>query len=127
MVEKDTLRQIVIQQKSSLSLAEKTVARELLDEILPWLKDNRVIILTGIRRSGKSTLLRQIMERETGYAYVNFEDERFIGFKAEDFEMLNEVLTEAYGKIRTYFFDEIQNIEKFEGKKSLSQAPMHHY
>src|SRR4030043_637877 len=114
MVEKDTLRQIVTQQKSSLSLAEKTVARELLDEILPWLKDNRVIILTGIRRSGKSTLLRQMMERETGYAYVNFEDERFIGFKAEDFEMLNEVLTESYDKIRTYFFDEIQNIEKFE-------------
>jgi hypothetical protein len=114
MIEKDTLRQIVNQQKSNVSQVEKTVVRELLDEILPWIKDNRVIILTGIRRSGKSTLLRQIMERETGYAYVNFEDERFIGFKAEDFELLNEVLTESYSKIRTYFFDEIQNIEKFE-------------
>lgn len=114
MIEKNILRQVVIQQKSNLPSVEKTVARELLDEILPWIKDKRAIILTGIRRSGKSTLLRQIMERENSYAYVNFEDERLIGFKAEDFELLNEVLTEAYGRIRTYFFDEIQNIEKFE-------------
>ncbi len=30
------------------------------------------------------------------------------------FEMLNEVLIEVYGPSRVYFFDEIQNVEKFE-------------
>jgi len=114
MIAKDALRQIVIQQKDEISAAAETVKREVLDEVLHWFKDNRVIILTGIRRSGKSTLLKQIMEEKKDYCYVNFEDERFIDFKAQDFELLNEVLIEVYGNPRTYFFDEIQNIEKFE-------------
>lgn len=114
MITKDTLRQIVIQQKEEVSSIGETLRREMLDEVLKWFKDNRVIILTGIRRSGKSTLLRQIMQNKENYCYVNFEDERFIDFKAQDFELLNEVLVEVYNNPRTYFFDEIQNIEKFE-------------
>lgn len=114
MITKDTLRQIVIQQKEEAFSIGETVRREILDEVLNWFKDNRVIILTGIRRSGKSTLLKQIMQNKENYCYVNFEDERFIDFKAQDFELLNEVLVEVYNNPRTYFFDEIQNIEKFE-------------
>ena len=114
MITKDTLRQIVIQQKGESFEIGETVRREILDEVLNWFKDNRVIILTGIRRSGKSTLLKQIMQNKENYCYVNFEDERFIEFKAQNFELLNEVLIEVYNNPRTYFFDEIQNIEKFE-------------
>ena len=114
MITKDTLRQIVIQQKNEVFANGETVKREILDEILSWFKDNRVIILTGIRRSGKSTILKQIMQNKADYCYVNFEDERFIDFKAQDFELLNEVLIEVYNNPKIYFFDEIQNIEKFE-------------
>ena len=114
MVAKDTLRQIVIQQNEEIIAIGESVRREVLDEVLHWFKDNRVIILTGIRRSGKSTLLKQIMQNKENYCYVNFEDERFIDFKAQDFELLNEVLIEAYSNPRIYFFDEIQNIDKFE-------------
>ena len=35
-------------------------------------------------------------------------------FRAEDFETLNEVLFEVYGVPDIYFFDEIQNIDRFE-------------
>ncbi len=76
--------------------------------------DSRVIILTGVRRSGKSTLLKQIMQETKTWCYVNFEDERLLQFKAQDFEQLNEALIESYGNVQTYFFDEIQNIDKFE-------------
>ena len=114
MIAKDTLRQIVIQQKDYVFAIGETVRREMLDEVLHWFKDNRVMILTGIRRSGKSTLLKQIMQNKKNYCYVNFEDERFIDFKTQDFEILNEVLIEIYDNPRIYFFDEIQNIEKFE-------------
>lgn len=114
MIAKDTLRHIVVQQKDEASAIGETVRRDVLDEVLNWFKDNRVIILTGIRRSGKSTLLRQIMQNKENYCYVNFEDERFIDFKAQDFELLNEVLIEVYNNPRIYFFDEVQNIEKFE-------------
>ncbi|MBI4451399.1 ATP-binding protein [Candidatus Woesearchaeota archaeon] len=114
MVQKDILRQVVTVQKKELLTKAKVVHRDILDEILKWFSDQRVIILTGVRRCGKSTLLKQIMQRKTGWCYINFEDERLIDFRAQDFEMLNEVLIEVYGPSKTYFFDEVQNIEKFE-------------
>ncbi|MEK6822941.1 MAG: AAA family ATPase, partial [Nanoarchaeota archaeon] len=114
MISKEILRQVVSKQKKELSSGQDSVRRELLDTILRWFDDNRVLILTGIRRCGKSTLLRQIMDNTSAWCYVNFEDERLLDFQAQDFEMLNETLVELYGPVKTYFFDEIQNVEKFE-------------
>jgi len=114
MVEKETLRQIVHKQKAELSIKQNFVPRELLNEIVKWFSDNRVLLLTGVRRCGKSTLLKELIEQTSEWGYVNFEDERFLDFQATDFESLNEVLIEIYGPIKVYFFDEIQNIAKFE-------------
>lgn len=114
MLTKELLRQIVTQQKNTVRLPEGTVKREILDSIMGSLNDSRVLIITGIRRSGKSTLLKQMIQNVKDYCYVNFEDERFIDFKAQDFESLNEVLIEIYNNPKIYFFDEIQNIDKFE-------------
>ena len=108
------LRNIVLKQKEEIEKTDGSLKRDILDEILHWFKDNRVIILTGIRRCGKSTILRQIMKKKENFCYVNFEDERFLDFKAQDFEKLNEILIEIYNNPKVYFFDEIQNIEKFE-------------
>ncbi|MBI5392950.1 ATP-binding protein [Candidatus Woesearchaeota archaeon] len=132
MVDKDILRKIVIRQKEEILTKQNFVRRDLLDDILKWIKDNRVIILTGVRRCGKSTLLKELMQNVSGWCYVNFEDERFLDFMAQDFEVLNEVLIEEYGNAKIYFFDEIQNIEKFEtfvrrlqdeGKKIIIAGP----
>jgi predicted AAA+ superfamily ATPase len=114
MVVKEILRQVVMKQKNEIDIKADSIRREVLEEILNWFDDKRILILTGVRRSGKSTLLKQIMQHKQGGYYVNFEDERLFDFKAQDFEMLNEVLIEAYGHVNTYFFDEIQNIERFE-------------
>lgn len=114
MIEKYVLRQVVTGQKRELFPKSETVRREVLDKILRWFGDERIIILTGVRRCGKSTLLKQIMQNKTEWCYVNFEDERLLDFKAQDFEMLNEVLIEVYGHSKLYFFDEVQNVEKFE-------------
>lgn len=115
MIPKDLLRQIVLQQKNQEFKIEETIPREKLLEIENWIKkDNRILIFTGLRRCGKSTLLKQIMQNQKNYCYVNFEHERFIEFKAQNFERLHEVLIEIYGKPTIYFFDEIQNIDKFE-------------
>ncbi|HII14889.1 MAG TPA: ATP-binding protein [Nanoarchaeota archaeon] len=113
-MEKAILRQIVEGQKKDLFPKIEIVERELLAELRKWLADSRVLALTGIRRCGKSTLLKEIMQSSGGWCYANFEDERFLDFRAQDFELLNEVLIESYGNARTYFFDEVQNIEKFE-------------
>ena len=114
MATKEILRQVVINQKNELNFQKETVRRELLDKILDFFDDERIIILTGVRRCGKSTLLKQIMQNKSEWCYINFEDERLLDFRAKEFETLNEVLIESYGPSRIYFFDEIQNVEKFE-------------
>ncbi len=114
MIPKEILRQVISKQKKELFQKQDNIHREVLEEILHWFKDNRVIILTGVRRCGKSTLLQQIMQKKSGWCYVNFEDERLLNFKAQDFEMMNETLVEIYGISKIYFFDEVQNVDKFE-------------
>lgn len=46
--------------------------------------------------------------------YINFEDERFTGMKAEDLNLLLEVHLEMYGNKPILFLDEIQNIMGWE-------------
>lgn len=114
MIPKDMLRSIVIQQRDRILAEEELVEREILVEIMRWMNDPRILILSGVRRCGKSTVLKQIMMNTQHYCYINFEDERFLSFKAEEFEMINEVLTEVYGPPQTYYFDEVQNVKHFE-------------
>ena len=114
MMSKDVLRQIVTQQKNDSVLPGDTILRENIDDIVPWFKDPRILILTGLRRSGKSTLLKQLMHQNKNVCYVNFDDERFLKFNAQDFEQLHEILLEVYPSPKFYFFDEIQNIDRFE-------------
>jgi hypothetical protein len=114
MISKDTLRQIAYRQRALFTAESETVGRELLDRILPWMEDRRIIVLTGIRRCGKSTLLKQLSRVQKNWCYFNFEDERLLDFRTQDFEMLREVLLEVYGSDECCLFDEIQNVEKFE-------------
>lgn len=108
--------ELITLQKESLKRITKTL---ILRDIYPLSKslltsDNRILVITGMRRVGKSTLLQQLMQDLPGYCYLNAEDERLIHFKAEDFSQLNESLIEVYGDSNFYFFDEIQNINNFE-------------
>jgi len=114
MISREILRHVVMQQKARMEQGGDFVERTLFCRVADALGDNRVIILAGIRRCGKSTLLLQLMQSRTAYCYVNFEDERLLSFRAEDFSVLDEVLIEVYGPSGTYFFDEVQNVEKFE-------------
>jgi uncharacterized protein len=70
--------------------------------------------LSGIRRCGKSTLLKQLMRGTKNFYYFNFEDPRAMDFEASDFQKLDEVFNEECGKSNFYFFDEIQNVKKWE-------------
>jgi predicted AAA+ superfamily ATPase len=76
--------------------------------------DQRVLVVTGMRRTGKSTLVRQLAEKRGNYCLFNFEDERLQGFNVEHFPLLEEALFEEYGRQEVLFFDEIQNIPRFE-------------
>lgn len=70
-------------------------------------------VVTGVRRSGKSTLCHKVL-RDTGtdYAYTNFDDDRLHGLRCQDLDTLLSCLYQIYGTgIRHIFFDEIQDVE----------------
>ncbi|HMM10802.1 MAG TPA: ATP-binding protein [Bacteroidales bacterium] len=73
---------------------------------------NHIEVISGIRRCGKSTLMKQIMQQyHQKPAYFNFEDPRVFGFEVKDFVKLDEVIGQG---VDAYFFDEIQNVPSWE-------------
>jgi len=71
------------------------------------------LIISGIRRCGKSTLLRQLMQRDsTNIVYLNFEDPRLATFDFSDFERLGKYAENS--RINHFYLDEIQNIPHWE-------------
>ncbi|MCK4397364.1 MAG: ATP-binding protein [Methanophagales archaeon] len=111
------LKEIVVQQREELKEKDRGIERESLGEIRKYLKIPHVVIISGVRRSGKSTLLTQIISQwfDENFYYLNFEDERLISFSAEeDFDRLYQVFLELYGAQRTFFLDEIQNVQGWE-------------
>ncbi len=80
-----------------------------------WLSTTEILIITGVRRCGKSVLLLQLRDRlEEKDFFFNFDDERLVNFRLEDFATLQECFFELFGEQHTYYFDEIQNIEGWE-------------
>ena len=112
MILKDKLSKVVQLQKEELRTKETGIKRELLSKI--DIEVPHATILSGIRRCGKSTLLRQLMKKIKNYNYFNFEDPRALNFEVEDFEKLEQVFQEINGRCDYYFFDEIQNVINWE-------------
>ena len=90
-----------------------------LKKIRPFYNSNLVKILVGIRRSGKSVLLKQIIEELTNVddehiIYINFE---YIEYEELlDYKKLNNYIKNKIKDDKLYylFFDEIQNVLQFE-------------
>ncbi len=79
-----------------------------------YLETKKIVAISGVRRCGKSTLLKQIAKSLSGFYYLNFEDERFLNFGFQDFDALLELFPAIYGQQKTFLFDEIQDIKGWE-------------
>ena len=108
------LKQVIIEQQA-IRLPVPCVLRECMQTIEKHIHDPHIIILSGLRRVGKSTVLQQIRKNnaEPEY-YINFDDDRLVNFTVEDFQLLLEVFIELFAVKNTFFFDEIQNIPNWE-------------
>lgn len=74
-----------------------------------------ILVISGIRRCGKSVLLQQIRSQQAEQDfYLNFDDERLINFEVDNFQTLYEAFIELFGEQKTFYFDEIQNISGWE-------------
>ncbi|MDZ4203461.1 MAG: ATP-binding protein [Bacteroidales bacterium] len=116
-MEKERLKQIILEQRQDFLNKKTGVEREKLSEAGKYLKLPHVYVISGIRRCGKSTLMRQIAEKyypEENYFFLNFEDERLFNFDAGLFNDLLEIQIELFGNHKTFFIDEIQTISNFE-------------
>jgi len=113
-MDRDKLKQLIIEQHQ-VKKSDHTIPRELLATINKFKDTPFIIIISGIRRSGKSTLLHQMRSGilKDSY-YVNFDDERFVHFTIDDFQTLHELLIEVFGNKNIFIFDEIQNIKNWE-------------
>lgn len=111
MINKNIIKEVVVEQNALFRKQVDYLPRNV-DE--NFLKTKKVSVITGIRRCGKSTLLKQISKNYEKFFYLNFEDERLLNFESSDFNYLLEVFMEVYGKCKIIFFDEIQNIYGWE-------------
>ncbi len=92
---------------------ENIIEREFLDTWKRFIGSNLIKVVTGIRRSGKSVFSFQLLNKKK-YAYINFDDERLVGLKPSDLNMILEAFYQLYGDFKYIFLDEIQNIEGWE-------------
>jgi len=95
-----------------------------IEKIYPYLERKEIIVLKGIRRAGKSTIVKQLMleliknkVNKNQVLYLNLEDYNFANYlKIELFdEVLHAYKDYSKNKNKVYFFiDEIQKIGNWE-------------
>lgn len=95
------------------------IRQNYLKRIEPFIDKDIVKIFTGIRRSGKSTLMQQVRDLLSAKGIsddqifsVNFEDLRFRSKQIDDLN--KEILSHYTGKRLYLFFDEIQELDRWE-------------
>ena len=94
---------------------------EYLKRIRGFYDQDLIKVITGIRRSGKSTLLKQIIDElkakgipEERIIYINFEDID-MSFIKNDMDLNSYIKKQMTKKEKYYlFFDEIQNVVNWE-------------
>lgn len=95
---------------------------EYIKKIVPFIDKDVIKVLTGIRRSGKSVMLKLLMEElkniginEKQFIYINFENLKYRNLK--NYERLYDfILNKVDDKYKSYyiFLDEIQEMEEWE-------------
>ncbi len=112
MILESVIAVVVEQQKRRLMLRDSGLKRELIPAIQSL--SSHALIISGVRRCGKSTLLMQMMKgMEDGtMLYLNFESPQLYEFTLSDFTRLDNVI--AQKGVNTLFFDELQLVDGWE-------------
>ena len=120
---KSKLKEIMLDQREDFFKEKKLMQRDI--NLKKYINTQQIVVITGIRRCGKSSLLYTIKDEllkkinENNILYLNFDDERFINFSTDNFNNIFSIFIEEFNPEQdkiVFFFDEIQNAlgwEKF--------------
>lgn len=111
MILKETIAEVINHQAGLLRNQLLGTTRECLNGMKIY--DSFVMIISGVRRCGKSTLVKQLLNsRQESSILLNFEDPRLTGFGLEDFTKLDDIAAKQTWEILA--FDEIQHVPGWE-------------
>ena len=111
MILRNTLIEVLRDQRPPVA-AGPEIARSVTRR-LPTRNTQHALVLTGVRRCGKSVLQAQLLRTHPGALYINVEDTRLYGMGPEDFPALQEVIQELAAK-QAVFLDEIQELPEWQ-------------
>lgn len=110
MTSKDVIQDVVEYWAEEIR-SETVHRRNLTPQLIESIEREEVTVVQGVRRSGKTFMLYGLF-REHGGTYINFEDERLIGFTVEDMDKLYDIAMEADRRI--LYLDEVQEVPGWE-------------
>jgi hypothetical protein len=112
----DQIKSMLLEQFDSFWKRATGIPRDRLADVEQAAGLPHAVIVSGLRRVGKSTLLAQMAHKlgKDAFYYLNFEDDRFIGFQAEDADNLYQSLVELFGERKVFVVDEVQNVTGWE-------------
>ena len=112
MITASQLEELVLSQKETFLAKDLGIPRKIATEA--FRKTGQIVAITGIRRCGKSTLLRQLSAHYKDFLYINFDDDRLMDFSLADFPALLLVFQKTSPNTNVLFIDEIQNVVGWE-------------
>jgi predicted AAA+ superfamily ATPase len=111
----EQLKEVYLDQKTSFVKKDKLIDRTI--DLAKYINTSQIVVITGVRRSGKSSLLYLISKKmglkEKDYCYLNLDDER-IPQDLSVFEEIYSLHRRMYQNEPVFFFDEVQNIKGWE-------------
>ena len=107
MIQLDLLAQVVEEQNRNF-LQNRLISREV---SIP-LQINQILVISGVRRCGKSGFIRKSLPSKEPGLYLNFEDPRLVDFEMADFPKLEQV-RDQLGKT-SILLEEVQGVAGWE-------------
>ena len=101
------------QELEKIEREEKIIPRENSEKAESFLRYPNILIITGVRRCGKS-IFSYLLEKNKRFAYINFDDERLSGLGTEDLDRVLQAFYELYGDIEFIVLDEVHNVKGWE-------------
>jgi len=118
-MDRNSLYLLLSSQQNSFFSPQNLICREAVFKVVSLLKLRLPLIITGVRRCGKSSLMMLVRDElklgKKECLFVDFSDERLINFEHNDFQKIEDYLVEnKYSENSFLFIDEVQEAKHWE-------------